>query len=270
LRGFKISRSSESLNHLLFADDLVVFTSATSSEASIIKNCLDRYSFWSGQSVNFSKSSVSFSKNTDEATRNSIIAILPFAATPVSTKHLGLPMLFGKSKYDSFVDVLDKVKVKIEGWRSKTLSQAGKSVLIKVVASTIPSYTMSTFLLSDKFCHKLDIAFKNFWWGFPKDKTRNLTLKSWASLCLPKDQSGLGFRLMKDINLSLIAKLGWKLLTNHDSLWVSFFKAKYIKYENLLSCPLGFGSFLWNGIKAIVPCVLSLLTHCVIYFSLVR
>jgi hypothetical protein len=44
LRGFKISRSSESLNHLLFANDLVVFT----SEASIIKNCLDRYSFWSG------------------------------------------------------------------------------------------------------------------------------------------------------------------------------------------------------------------------------
>jgi hypothetical protein len=48
LHGFKISRSCESLNHLLFADDLVVFTSTTSSEASIIKNCLDRYSFWSG------------------------------------------------------------------------------------------------------------------------------------------------------------------------------------------------------------------------------
>jgi hypothetical protein len=166
-------------------------------------------------------------------------------------------MLFGRSKYDSFVDVLDKVKVKIEGWRSKTLSQAGKPVLIKVVASSIPSYTMSTFLLSDKFCHKLDVAFKNFWWGFPKDKTRNLTLKSWASLCLPKDQGGLGFCLMKDINLSLIAKLGWKLLTNHDSLWVSFFKAKYIKYGNILSCPLGSRSFIWNGIKAIVPFLAS-------------
>jgi hypothetical protein len=70
-------------------------------------------------------------------------------------------MLFGRSKYDFFVDVLDKVKVKIEGWRLKTLSQARKSVLIKVVASTIHSYTMSTFLLLDKFCHKLDIAFKN-------------------------------------------------------------------------------------------------------------
>jgi hypothetical protein len=62
---------------------------------------------------------------------------------------------------------------------------------------------------------------------------------------------------MKDINLSLIAKLGWKLLTNHDSMWVSFFKAKYVKYENLLSCPLGSGSFIWIGIKAIVPFLAS-------------
>jgi hypothetical protein len=100
----------------------------------------------------------------------------------------------------------------------KTHSQARKSVLITVVAFTIHSYTMSTFLLLDKFCNKLDIAFKNFWWGFPDDKTWNLTLKSWASLCLPKDQGGLGFRLMKDVNLSLIAKLGWKLLSNRDSL----------------------------------------------------
>jgi hypothetical protein len=77
------------------------------------------------------------------------------------------------------------------------------------------------------------------------------------SLCLPKDQGGLGFRLMKDINLSLIAKFGWKLLSNHDSLWVSLFKSKYIKYGNLLSCPLGSSSFIWNGIKAIVPFLVS-------------
>jgi len=62
---------------------------------------------------------------------------------------------------------------------------------------------------------------------------------------------------MKDINLSLIAKLGWKLLVDHDSLWVSLFKTKYIKYGNLLTCPLRSGSFIWNGIKAIVPFLAS-------------
>jgi hypothetical protein len=44
LRGYKIFRSCVPLNHLLFADDLVIFTSATSSEATIIKTCMDMYS----------------------------------------------------------------------------------------------------------------------------------------------------------------------------------------------------------------------------------
>jgi hypothetical protein len=253
LCGFKISRSCDPINHMLFADDLVIFTSATSSEAGIIKSCLAKYSSWSGKTVNISKSNIVFSKNTDASTVAGIRAILPYDTTPVSAKHLGLPILFGRSKHASFLDILEKVQGKIDGWRSKTLSQAGKTVLIKVVAAAIPSYAMSSFLLSDSLCHKSDMVFKNFWWGFPRDKSRNLSLKSWNFMCLPKDQGGLGFRLMKDINLSLITKLGWKLLTDHDSLWVSLFNRKYIKYGNLLSCPLLAGSFIWNGIKAIVP-----------------
>jgi hypothetical protein len=97
-------------------------------------------------------------------------------------------MFFGKSKQSSFMDILEKMQSKIEGWRSKTLSQGRKSV----------------FMFLDILCHRLDTTFKNILWGFPKGKNWNLTLKSWNSLCLPKDQGGMGFRLMKDINVSLI------------------------------------------------------------------
>jgi hypothetical protein len=69
---------------------------------------------------------------------------------------------------------------------------------------------------------------------------------------LPKDQGGLGFRLMKDVNFSLISKLGWKLLSHHDCLWVYLFRKKYIKYANILSAPLSSGSWIWNGIRSTV------------------
>jgi len=98
-------------------------------------------------------------------------------------------------------------------------------------------------MLPNGLCNQLDKAFKNFWWDFPKDKVRNLSLKSWKSLCLPKDHA----------NLSLISKLGWKLLSNHDSLWASLFQTKYIKYGNFLSSSLSFGSKILNGIKATLP-----------------
>jgi len=223
LRGFKIARSCSSLDHLLFVDDLVIFTTATSSEAIIIRDCLIKYSSWSGQTIHTNKSNILFSKNTNASTISAIRNFLPYQLTSATAKHLGLPILFGKLRTTAFPDILDKVNGKIEGWRSKTLSQAGKSTLIKIVVSTLPSYAMSSFLFPDDLCKKLDRAFKNFLWGFPKDKTRNLSLKSWNSMCLPKDQGGLGFRLIKDVNLSLISKLGWKLLSNHNSLWVSLF-----------------------------------------------
>jgi hypothetical protein len=83
------------------------------------------------------KSNILFSPNTSTSTKASILDIIPYSETPPSAKHLGLPMFFGRSKQNSFMDILDKVHNKIEGWRAKTLSQAGKSVLLKVVASSI-------------------------------------------------------------------------------------------------------------------------------------
>jgi hypothetical protein len=86
LHGFKIARSCSSLNHLLFADDLVIFTTATSSEAIIIRDCLNKYSSWSGQTINTNKSNILFSKNTNASTISAIRNILPYQLTPATAK----------------------------------------------------------------------------------------------------------------------------------------------------------------------------------------
>jgi hypothetical protein len=59
-----------------------------------------------------------------------------------------MPLFFGKSKSTTFKDVLEKVSGKIKGWRAKTLSQAGHTMLIKSVAASIPAYAMSSFVPS--------------------------------------------------------------------------------------------------------------------------
>ncbi|XP_059432574.1 uncharacterized protein LOC132165893 [Corylus avellana] len=254
LKGIKIARNCSPITHLLFADDLIVFAKATSAEAVIIKSCLDKYCLWSGQAINSSKSSVHFSKNTAASTITSIQGIFPYKSASATSKYLGLPLFFGRSKKAAFQDILDKVSGKIEGWRAKTLSQAGRSVLIKSIAATIPSYAMSTFLLPASLSASLDRSFKNFWWGFPKDKAKNLSLKSWSSICLPKNVGGLGFRRMHAFNLSLLAKLGWKLLSNSDCLWVKQLQNKYIKYGNFVSSPNpSSASWFWKGIQKIKP-----------------
>jgi hypothetical protein len=114
---------------MLFADDLILFTKVTSTEAVILNSCLELYCSWYGQAINISKSSIHFSKNTAPSTINSISDIIPFKRTSISSKYLGLPLFFGKSKFVAFKDILEKVSGKIEGWRTKTLSQAGLQFL---------------------------------------------------------------------------------------------------------------------------------------------
>jgi hypothetical protein len=104
---------------------------------------------------------------------------------------------------------------------------------------------MSSFLLPISCYKELDKAFKKFWWGFPSKKTRNLSLKAWDSICIPKVLGGLGIRKMRDVNLALIAKLGWKMLTNPDSLWVAQLKGKYLHSKSFLSLPSFSFSFSW-------------------------
>ena len=79
--------------------------------------------------------------------------------------YLGLPTLVGRAKYQTFSFLKDRVWKMIQGWKGKLLSRAGKEVLIKAVAQSIPTYMIGVFLLPVKFCNELNAMGARFWWG---------------------------------------------------------------------------------------------------------
>jgi hypothetical protein len=140
---------------------------------------------------------------------------------------LGLPLFFDRKKSDSFIELKVIIFAKVTGWKARLLSQAARTTLIKSVTNAIPSYIMSLFLLSKKFCSEINLILRKFWWGFPQDKKHNLTFLSWDNICQPKDLGGLGICSMEFINNSLLAQLGWKLVLDEPLLWVKALKGKY-------------------------------------------
>jgi hypothetical protein len=55
---------------------------------------------------------------------------------------------------------------------------------------------------------------------------------------------------MREVNLALVSKLGWKLLNRSDSLWVSQLHCKYLNSSSFLSpTSLSSSSWLWKGIQ---------------------
>jgi hypothetical protein len=62
INGVQISCSSSKVNHLLFADDCLLFFKADASNAHVVQKSLTKYCEASGQKVNLAKSSIFFSK----------------------------------------------------------------------------------------------------------------------------------------------------------------------------------------------------------------
>lgn len=55
------------------------------------------------------------------------------------SKYLGIPTLPGRSKKQVFNDVKERIWKKLQEWKEKLLSRAGKEVLLKSVIQAIPT-----------------------------------------------------------------------------------------------------------------------------------
>ena len=77
--------------------------------------------------------------------------------------YFGLPESLRGSKTKIFSFVRDRLQTRIHGWSTKFLSKGGKEVMIKSVATALPTYVMSCFRLPKTITSKLTSAAAKFW-----------------------------------------------------------------------------------------------------------
>ena len=77
-------------------------------------------------------------------------------------KHLGLPTVVGKNKKESLIYIKEQIWSKLQGWKEKLLSQAGREVLLKAIVQAIPTFAISCFKLPLSLCHDIEVMIKNF------------------------------------------------------------------------------------------------------------
>ncbi|XP_021735275.1 uncharacterized protein LOC110701958 [Chenopodium quinoa] len=145
IHGVKASRRGPEISHLLFADDSLLFTRANRRECSHIVDILNQYEATSGQKINYEKSEVSFSKGIRTEQKEEILGILKMKQVERHEKYLGIQSILGRSKRGVFEALLDRVWKKLQGWKEKLLSQAGKEILLKAVIQAIPTYLMGVY-----------------------------------------------------------------------------------------------------------------------------
>jgi hypothetical protein len=214
------------INHLLFAYDIILFFKATKDNAGAVQDAISMYCEASGQKVNLAKSSVLFSKGCKQNTHNDIKSVTLVENESINEKYLALLTDVGISSNGAFKYLKDIVSNKIQGWIEQTLTTGGKKVLIKSVAQVNPTYTMGCFRLPRDLCEHINSLIRKFWWGCNKGN-RKTSWIAWDKLTQPKYMGGLGFRDIKIFNLALLAKQAWRILIRPDSLCSQILKAVY-------------------------------------------
>ncbi|MCH81438.1 ribonuclease H protein, partial [Trifolium medium] len=96
---------------------------------------------------------------------------------------------------------------------------------------------------------------REFLWGGRRGNIRIPWVK-WEVVCLPKKKGGLGVRDIRVVNISLLAKWRWRLLTNDNAVWKDLVRRKYGdravgKVVLDAGCQPWFASLWWKDICSI-------------------
>ena len=75
--------------------------------------------------------------------------------------------------------------MRLNGWKSRCLSLAGRVTLAKSALASMPSYVMQTVELPNSVCSRIDRICRNFIWG-SNESNRKVHLINWNKICSPK------------------------------------------------------------------------------------
>jgi hypothetical protein len=63
----------------------------------------------------------------------------------MNDRYLGMLVHVGQRRSKVFAYLKERIWLRIQGWKEKMLSWAGKEILIKAVAQAIPTFVMGVF-----------------------------------------------------------------------------------------------------------------------------
>ncbi|PKU70112.1 putative mitochondrial protein [Dendrobium catenatum] len=179
--GIQVSCKAHKISHLLFADDVLLFSKATKKLVVKMNNIVRDFCSWTGLRINISKSQILFSKRINRMDRIHVMKILKFKLVE-EFQYLGIKLMLRRPLKANFKFLLDSVLTKLNTWGSKCLSLVGKMTLAKSSLLTLPNFISTHSLVPKKILYEIDKCCRNFIWH-KRDGKKGMHFIAWKTLC---------------------------------------------------------------------------------------
>ena len=153
-----------SITHLQFADDTLLVGDRSWANIRALKALLLLFEASFGLKVNFHKSML-LSVNIHDSWLAEAAFVLNCKLGHVPFLYLGLPIGGDSHKLKFWQPLIDRIKSRLSGWKSKNLSFGGRLVLLKFVLSSLPIYFLSFFKAPSGIISSIESLFNCFFWG---------------------------------------------------------------------------------------------------------
>ena len=151
------------LCHLFYTDDILIFLKAPKRSLQITKNLLDYYPRATSQVFNLSKSKL-FMGRCIPSKQRSICSILAIPQSHLPSTYLGIP-LFLVSPRHNLMKVLNVLRSRLYGKKMKSLSFAGRLILVRNVLASICLHISQAIPILVRTCLQIKKTMRKFLWS---------------------------------------------------------------------------------------------------------
>jgi hypothetical protein len=124
-----LTPNGSQLSHLLFVDDVLLFTKAKNSQLQFITDMFESFSQASSLKNNTAKSRAFSSTGTPREKINSLASIFAIRSADSLDKYLGSTVIKGKAKRSDFHFIIEKMQSRLAFWKHKLLNKPGRVTL---------------------------------------------------------------------------------------------------------------------------------------------
>ncbi|XP_074318506.1 uncharacterized protein LOC141655319 [Silene latifolia] len=170
------------INHLVFANELMIFTRGDLPFVRKAADILHLFSTWSGLYASFEKTEAYFG-GISASLKHEILSEIGLNEGVFPFRYLGIPVHHARLTHSMYDGLALKLADLLYRCSSKYLSYAGRIQIINSVIFGLGYFWGSSILLPKAVCNFMNKACRNLIWY--SSESRKMTFKSWSSICLP-------------------------------------------------------------------------------------